>query len=191
MTGSLTFTEVVDCVLDENWCREESSLAKLQGHCTQIWGELDNLIEAQREEFNKLTWKRIKREIDLRQKDIENLRVAISHHEFNLGWGHDDDLSDHESGGAAEAEMATAPETSDTPPVSVMMQSSDPPPAEGQAHAMEVDEEDGNPPSASPISSAHDGLLTGGGTVGVEGGIANLTVLSPKHPDGGDADASI
>ena len=36
MTGSLTFTEVVDHVLDENQCREESSLAKLQGHRTQI-----------------------------------------------------------------------------------------------------------------------------------------------------------
>ena len=36
MTGSLTFAEVVDCVLDENWHREESSLAKLQGCHTQI-----------------------------------------------------------------------------------------------------------------------------------------------------------
>ena len=36
MTGSLTFAEVVDRVLDENQHKEESSLAKLQGHCTQI-----------------------------------------------------------------------------------------------------------------------------------------------------------
>ena len=36
MTGSLTFAEVVDRVLEENKRREESSLAKLQGHCTQI-----------------------------------------------------------------------------------------------------------------------------------------------------------
>ena len=36
MTGSLTFTEVVDWVLDENRCREESSLAELQGCRTQI-----------------------------------------------------------------------------------------------------------------------------------------------------------
>ena len=46
MTSSLTFAEVVDRVLDENWCREESSLAELQGHRTRIRGELDNLIEA-------------------------------------------------------------------------------------------------------------------------------------------------
>ena len=46
MTGNPTFTEVVDWVLDENQCREESLLAKLQGHHTWIRGELDDLIEA-------------------------------------------------------------------------------------------------------------------------------------------------
>ena len=36
MTGSLTFAEVVDHVLDENQHRAESSLADLQGHRAQI-----------------------------------------------------------------------------------------------------------------------------------------------------------
>ena len=45
MMGNLTFAEVVDWVLDENWCREESSVADLQGHHTRIRGELDDLIE--------------------------------------------------------------------------------------------------------------------------------------------------
>ena len=104
----------------------------------------------------------------MRQKDIKNLRVAISHHESNLGWGqpediatNDDDSSDHGAGEAAEAEMAIAPEADDTPSGSAMTQSSDPPPAEGQAHAMEVDDEDGGPPPASPVSPADDDLLTG------------------------------
>ena len=107
MMGNLTFTEVVDWVLDENQCREESSLAELQGCCTQIQGDLDDLIEAHRAESDASAWKRLKREIDLRRKDIENLKVAISHHQSNLGWGqsgdtatHDDDSSDH---GAGEA----------------------------------------------------------------------------------------
>ena len=198
MTGSLTFLEVVDRVLDENWCKEESSLAELQGRHTRIRGELDNLIEACRGEFDKFAWKRIKWEIDLRQKDIENLRVAISHHESNLGQGqpgdiatHDDDLSDHGAWEAAQADMAIAPETNDTPSVSATTQSSDPPPAEGQAHAMEVDDEDGDPPPASPISPADDDLLTGGGAVGVEGDMVNLTVSSPKNSDGSGADASV
>ena len=50
MMGSLTFVEVVDHALDENRCREESSLAELQGCCTWIRGELDDLIEAQKDQ---------------------------------------------------------------------------------------------------------------------------------------------
>ena len=198
MTGSLTFSEVVDRILDENWHRAESSLANPQGHCAQIQGELDDLIEACRVESDKLAQKRIKREIDLRWKDIENLRVAISHHESNLGWGqpediatNDDDSSDHGAREATEAEMAIAPGAGDTPSGSATTQSSDSPPAEGQVHAMEVDDEDGSPPPASPVSPVDDDLLTGGGVVGVEGDMANLTVSSPKDPDGSGEDASV
>ena len=140
--------------------------------------------------------KRLKREIDL--KDIENFKVAISHHQSNLRWGqagdiatHDDDSSDHGAGEAAKAEMAIAPETDDAPSVSAMTQSSDPPPAKGQAHVMEVDDEDGDPPPASPVSPADDDLLTGSSAVGVEVDLANLTVSSPKNPDGSGPDASI
>ena len=53
MMGSLTFAEVVDCVLNENWCGAESSLDDLQGCCAQICGELDNLIKAHGEESDK------------------------------------------------------------------------------------------------------------------------------------------
>ena len=134
----------------------------------------------------------------MRQKDIKNLRVAISHHESNLGWGqpgdiatHDDDSSDHGAGETAEAEMAMVPEADDTPSGSATPQSSDAPPAEGQAHAMEVDDEDDGPPPASPVSPADDDLLTGGGAVGVERDMANLMVSSPKDPDGCGEDASI
>ena len=84
--------------------------------------------------------------------------------------------------------MAIAPETDDTPSVSATMQSPDPPPAESQAHAMEVDDD---PPTASPVSPADDDLLTGSGVVDIEGDLANLTVWSPQNPDGGGADASI
>ena len=93
----------------------------------------------------------------MRQKDLKSLRTAISHHKSNLGWGQpeditpgDDDSSDHGAGEAAEAEMAIVQVADDTPSGSATTQSSDPPPAEGQAHAMEVDDEDGGPPPASP-----------------------------------------
>ena len=56
---------------------------------------------------------------------------------------------------------------------------------------MEVDDEDGSPPLASPISPVDDDLLTGGGVVGVEGDLANLTISSPKDHHGGGEDASV
>ena len=143
------------------------------------------------------TWKRLKREIDLRRKDIESLKVAISHHQSNLGWGKlgdtapdDDDSSDHGAGEAVESEMAIASETGDTPSVSALEQSPNPPPAESQSHAMEVDDEQGDPPPASPVSPADDDLLTGRGAADIEGDLANLTVSSPKNPDGSGLDAS-
>ena len=46
MTGSLTFMEVVNWVLDKNQSNAESSLAELQEPLTQIRGELDDLVEA-------------------------------------------------------------------------------------------------------------------------------------------------
>ena len=141
--------------------------------------------------------KRLKTEIDLRRKDIENLKVAISHHQSNLGWGlsgdtatHDDDSSDHGAGEAAESEMAVAQEMEDTPSVSVLAQSPDPPPAKSQSHAMEVDDEHGDLPPASPVSPVDDDLLTSSGAVDIEGDLANLTVSSPKNPDGSGPDAS-
>ena len=198
MRGSLTFVEVVDRVLNENWRGADSSLDDLWGCCAQICGELDDLIKAHREESDKSSRKRIKKEIDLRQKDLESLRAAISHHESNLGQDQlkdiapgDDSLSNHGAGEAPEAEMATAPEADDAPSGSAMTQSSDPPPAEGQAHAMEVDDEDSGPPPVSPISPVDDDLLTGGGAVGVEADLTHLTVSSPKGPDGSGEDASI
>ena len=181
----------------KNRHQEESSLADLQGHCTRICGELDDLIDTRRAESDASTRRRLKREIDLRRKDIENLKVAISHHQSNLGRGEsgdaapdDNDSSDHGAGEAAESEMAIAPETGDTPSASAPVQFSDSPPAESQSHAMEVDDKQGDPPPARPISPADDNLLTSGGAADIEGDLANLMVSSPKNPDGGGPDAS-
>ena len=60
MTSSLTFMEVVECVLAENWHRVESSLDDLQGHRAQLQGELDDLIEACKRESVKSSQRRIK-----------------------------------------------------------------------------------------------------------------------------------
>ena len=198
MMGRLTFTEVVNCILNENQRRAEGSLDDLQGHHAQICGELDNLIKAHGEESDKSSRKRIKKEIDMRWKDLESLRVAISHHESNLGQDQleditpsDDGLSSHGAGAAPKAEMATVPKANDAPLGSTTTQSSDPPPAEGQACAMEVDDEDSSPPPVSPISPVDNDLLTGSGAIGVEADLAHLTVSSPKGPDGSSEYASV
>ena len=91
----------------------------------------------------------------MRRKDLESLRVAISHHESNLGQDPSEDIppgDDSLSGHGAEAEMAAAPGADDVPTGSTTTQSFDPPPTEGQAHAMEVDDEGSGSPPASPVS---------------------------------------
>ena len=130
----------------------------------------------------------------MRHKDLESLRVCISHHESHLrqdlseaNTPDDDDLF----GQGAEAEMATAPGADDAPSESAMTQASDPPPTEGQTHAMEVDEEGVVSPPASPVSHADDELLTGGDAIGVEADLAHLMVSSPRGPNGEGEEASV
>ena len=55
---------------------------------------------------------------------------------------------------------------------------------------MEVDDEPSDPPPASPVSPVDDDLLTSRGAADIEGDLANLTVSSPKNPDGSGPDAS-
>ena len=129
MMSSPTFTEVVECVLAENRHRVESSLDNLRGHRAQLQGELDNLTEARKRESLESSRKRIKKEIDLRWKDLESLSVAISQHKSSVGRGRDqpeetmtsdDGSSDHGAGEAEEAEMAVTSVADDAPPVSTM-----------------------------------------------------------------------
>ena len=194
MTSCLTFKEVVNRVLYENRCDAQSSLNDLRACRAHIHGELDDLTKAHGEESDKSSWKRIKKEIDMRCKDLESLRVHISDHKSNLGQDltediipSDDSLSYH----GAEAEMATAPGADDTPSVSTMTQASDPPPTKGQTHAMEVDNEGIVSPPASPVSPVDDDLLTGGGEIGVKADLAHLMVSSPRGPNGKGEEASI
>ena len=200
MMSSLTFMEVVQCVLAENRHRVESSLDDLQGCCAQLQGELDDLIEARKRESVKSSQKRIKKDMDLRRKDFKSLSIAISQHKSSLGrdWDQpeetttsDDGSSDHGARDAEEAEMDITPVGNDAPPVSVMTHSPDPPPVEEQTHSMEVDDGNDGQPPASPISPREDELLTGSGVVGMEGKMANLKVSSPRSQDGGGEDASI
>ena len=180
--SSLTFAEVVQCVLAENRHRVESSLDDLQGCGAQLQGELDDLTEAHKRESVKSSQK-----MDLRQKDLESLSFAISQHESSLRRGQDqpeetttsdDGSSDHGARDAEEAKIAVS--TTSHPP--------DPPPVEEQTHSMKVDDGNDGQPPASSVSPREDELLTSSGVVGE---MANLKVSSPRGQDGGDEDASI
>ena len=190
--SNLTFQEVVDCVLHENRHAPEHSLNYLLACRACTCEELDDLTKAHRES-NKSSQKRIKKEIDLRCKELESLREHISYYESHLGQDlsedntpKDDSLFSH----GAQARMATAPGVNDAASESATAQASDPPPTEGQTHAMEVDDEGIHSHPASPISTVEDNLLTDGGAIGVELDLAHLTVLSPRSPNGEGEEAS-
>ena len=128
----------------------------------------------------------------MRCKDLESLKERISQHESHLKQDTPEDNipdSDDLLNQGAEAEMATAPGANNTPSESAMTPASNSSPTEG--HAMEVDEERVVSPAASPVSQEDDTLLTGGDAVGVEAGLAHLSVSSPSGLDSKGEEASI
>ena len=128
----------------------------------------------------------------MRHKDLESLKGHISQCESHLEQdtpGDNTPDSDDLLNQGAEVGMDTAPGADDAHSESTMALASYSPPTEG--HAMEVDKEGVVPPSASPVSHEDDDLLTGGDATGVEAGLADLTVSSPRGPDGEGEEASI
>ena len=193
--SNLTFREVVDCVLQENRHASECLLNYLLARCTRTRQELDDLtkVHGESDKSDKSSQKRIKKEIDLRRKELEGLREPISYYESHLGQDlSEDDTPDDDDlfGHGAQARMATVPGVDDAPSESATTPASDPPPTEGQTHAMEVDDEGTHSRSASPVSTAEDDLLMGGGVIGVESDLAHLMVSSPRSPNGEDKEAS-
>ena len=187
--SNLTFREVVDCVLQENWHASEHSLNYLLAHRAHTHQELDDLTKAHAEsdKSNKSSQKKIKKEINLRCKELESLRGCISYYELHLGQDPSEDNTPDDDGlfgHGAQARMATAPGVDDAPSESATTQASDPPPTEGQTHAMEVDDKGTHSHPASPISTVEDDLLTGSGAIGVESDLAHLMVSSPRSLNG-------
>ena len=194
MTSNLTFKEVVNHVLYENRRDAQHSLDELRACHAHIHKELDDLTKAHREESDKSSQMGIKKEMDLRCKDLESLKERISYHESHLRQDPSEDNTPSDDGlfsHGAETEVATAPGADDAPSGSAMTQASDSPPTEGQTHAMEVDDEGTRSHPASPISPVANDLLTGGGVIGVEADLAHLTVSSLRGPNGEGEEASI
>ena len=131
--------------------------------------------------------KRMKKEMEWKQRDLKGLEATISQYKSSLRGACEDDSSNSKAKGT----MATTPVADDAPAVSTAPKSLTSPPGEEQMHSMEVDDGDDHQPPASPISDREDELLTGGDAVGVEGEMANLMVSSLGGSDGGDESASI
>ena len=198
--SSLMFEEVIHWVLAENWYKIESSLDNIRELRTQLQRELEDLSWAYKDEPGKSTRKKLKRDLEQRQKDLKGLEVTISQYQCSLRTARvqpegtpasEDDPSNSGAEGTQELEMATTPVADDAPVVSAMPELLTSPPGEEQTRSMEVDDRDDHQPPASPISHREDELLTGRDVVGVEGEMANLTVSSPGDCDGGDEGASI
>ena len=178
---------------------------------------LDGLIKAHGEldKSDKAARKSLKKEIDQRRKSLETFKEHISYYETQLGqepsegntpdddgqFGHGAQAEmapapgadDGQFGHSTQAETAPAPGADDAPSESAMTPASDPPPAEDQTQDMEVDDYGIRPCLPSHVSCEDDDLLTGlpqSEAMGVESGLAHLTVSSPRGPDGEGEEAS-
>ena len=190
-TNDLTFREVIGRVLYENWCDAQHCLHDLTMHHTRAHQELDDLTEAHREASSS-SQKRIKKEIDLRHKDLESLKEHISQQESYLQEdAPEQDIPERDDllNQGAEAEMPTAPGANDAPSEGTTALVSGSPPSDD--HAMEVDEGAVGLPPTSPVSQEDDNLLTGNDAVGVEAGLAHLTVSSLSGQDWEGEEASV
>ena len=123
----------------------------------------------------------MKKEIDLWHKDLESLRGCISQEESYLQEDTpEQDVPEGNDSLDQGAEAVRPPESgaNDTPSGGVTAPVSDTSP--GEDAAMEVDEGAIVMPPTSPVSQEDDDLLDENEAVGVEAGLAHLTVSSPS-----------
>ena len=188
-THDLMFREDVGHCLHENWHDAQHRLNDLITHRNRVCQWLDDLLEAHRAASGS-SQKRIKKNMDLQGRDLENLKGCISHEESYL-WEDtpEQDVQDDLLNQGAEAEMPPVPGADDTPSQSAMAPVSGSPRSEDPA--MEVDEGAVGLPPTSPVTREDDNLLTSNDAVGVEVGLAHLMVSSPSGQDWKGEEASV
>ena len=117
--SNLTFEEVVHRVLGENQDKLESSLNHFQELQPQLQRELGDLQRAHKDESSTSTWKRMKKEMEQKWKDLQGLKATISKYKSHLRGDHEDDSSNSEAEGA----MAITPVADNAPSVSATPES--------------------------------------------------------------------
>ena len=132
--SSLTFEEVIDWLLAENWHKIESSLDHVWELQAQLQRELNDLSQAHKDELEKSAQKKMKKDMEWRQRDLKGLEATISQYESSLEGtpACEDDPSDSE----AEGTMATTPVANDATAVSAAPESLTSPPGKEQTHSI-------------------------------------------------------
>ena len=174
-THGLSFREVVARCLYEN--RRDAQLRSdgLLAHHNRVREELKGLVQAHRESTGA-DRRRVKKDMDLRRRDLESLKARISFVESHLQEGSPKrDIQDNPPQGDADTEMS--PEARANNVVALVHG-----PNTDEDPAMEVKIDTGavGPPPSSPVSRDDDDLLSGNVAAGVEAGLAHLTVSFPS-----------
>ena len=177
-THGLSFREVVARCLYENRHDSQCQLDDLVTHCDRVWEELDSFTEALRV-AQGATRRRVKKDMDLRCRDLKTLKAHIFYEESHLQEGSPKrDVQDDPPHKDAETEMSPEARADDAPPEDTPAPVPGSPPREDPT--MEVDEGAVGPLPTSPVSRDDDDLLSGNGAAGVEVGLAHLTVSLPS-----------
>ena len=186
-TGNLMYEVVIDRVMRESHKAAEQSLCDLQECRTRNREALNGLIKAhtKMDKGDKAVWKTMKREIDLRHKDLESLREHILYYECELEQGPSEDNAPNGGDQApADVQAEVAPVADDAPSESATAPASNPPPARDLPQDMEVEKYGARLSLPSPVSCEDDDLLLGlppSGAMEVESGLSLLS----KEPECG------
>ena len=179
-THILSFREVVVRCRYENWCNTQLWLDGLIACRDRVREELEGLVEAHREAMGA-NRRRVKKDMDLRRRDLESLKARISFVESHLREGSPErDVQDDPPHGDVDTEMSPEARADDAPSDNAVTTVPGPPPNEDPAIEVEIDKGAVGLPPSSPVSRDDDDLLSGNVVAGVEEGLAHLTVSSPS-----------
>ena len=179
-THGLSFREVVARCLYENWHDTQLWLDGLLAHCNRVCEELEGLMQAHRESTGA-DQRRVKKDMDLRRRDLERVKACISFVESHLREGSPKrDVQDDPPQGDADTKMSPEARADDAPSDNAVAPVPGPNTDEDPAMEVEIDVGAVGPPSSSPVSRDDDDLLSGNVAAGVEAGLAHLTVSSPS-----------
>ena len=179
-THGLSFREVVARCLYENQCNTQLRLDGLISHRNRVWEELEGLVQAHRESTGA-DRRRVKKDMDLRHRNLESLKAHISFVESHLREGSPErDVHDDPPHGEADTKMSPESRADDAPSDNAITLVPGPHSNEDPAMEVEIDKGAVGPPPSSPVSRDNDDLLSGNVAAGVEAGLAHLTVSSPS-----------